>query len=220
MIYLLSTIIIYLAYIFYVGGDHMQAYRLIVPIIPLSILLLYLILKVHLHNFTNRQVAVIYLVILFLVSLQIFDPRINPQNMDPAAYYGSIVGRYIASSWPKGSLIALHTAGSTPYFAPNHRFIDMLGLNNRHIAKREVGIFELPWQLEPGHTKGDGAYVLSRNPDYIIVGPSHGAIITDPWFLSDLEMSQDPEFSNNYQMQQVELPGLGIFTYYKRVEKE
>ena len=122
--------------------------------------------------------------------------------------------------------MALNTAGSTPYYATRHRYIDMLGLNDRHIAKRLVWKTELAWQNVPGHLKGDGDYVLSRCPDFIIAGPAEGADISRPWFLSDLEMSRDPRFAQNYQKHQVKLNPQGerveqdgrVFTFYQRIK--
>jgi hypothetical protein len=153
--------------------------------------------------------------------------------MDPAAFIGKIVGQYISKAWPEGSLIALNTAGSTPYYAPKHRYIDMLGLNDPHIARRVIIKKQLPWQSVPGHLKGDGIYVLSREPDYIIVGSANGTTIKNSMFLSDLEMLDSPLFSSAYTMHTAKIyikhikgynkyqypfsrSGVLTFTFYKR----
>ena len=125
------------------------------------------------------------------------------------------------------SLVALNTAGSTPYFAGQHRYIDMLGLNDPHIAKRHIEEIQLPWQRVPGHWKGDGDYVLSRQPDFIIVGPAEGTVASNPWFLSDLEMANDPRFAQDYALFRAQLDQHGaeieggglVFTYYQRIQK-
>jgi len=76
-------------------------------------------------------------------------------------------------------------------------------------------------QSLPGHEKGDGNYVLARHPDYIIAGPAEGAPVTDPWFLSDVEMAENP-LINDYDLRKTRLPtGDGSdqsfeFTYYQR----
>jgi hypothetical protein len=135
-----------------------------------------------------------------------------------------MVGKYIDREWPKGSLVALSTAGSTPYHADRLRYIDMLGLNDRHIARRQVPEGLIPYV--PGHAKGDGAYVLSRSPEFIIMGPAYGSTADNPWFVSDLEMSRDPRFAQRYEMRQVSIDrdgratadGTGLlFTYYRRI---
>jgi len=91
-----------------------------------------------------------------------------------------------------------------------------LGLNDIHIAKRKTDTIRLRWQMIPGHMKGDGKYVLSRKPDYIIVGPARGTTINRPWFLSDLEMLEDPRFHQSYQVRQIPLSNC-LFIYYERV---
>jgi arabinofuranosyltransferase len=148
-----------------------------------------------------------------------------PRHLDPAARVGTVVGKHIARSWPAGSLVALNTAGAIPFYATNHRYIDMLGINDKHIARRRiVQGFVARWQPMAGHEKGDGAYVLSRSPDYIIVGPAQGSEINQPWFLSDFEMMQDPRFSRDYRVRKVRLDEQGLrtksdglaFTYYMR----
>jgi len=170
-------------------------------------------------------------IVLAAVSLQFLNHEINPRQIDNAAAVGGAVGEYINQAWPKGSLIALNTAGSTPYFASDLRFIDMLGLNDRHIAHRRITSYQLYWQHVPGHSKGDGAYVLSRRPDYIILGPAAGNDASNPWFLSDLELARSPEFLRDYTIHQVILStdeagaargnsndqsNRFVFTYYQR----
>jgi hypothetical protein len=232
MSYIGCSILLYLMYVICVGGDHMVAFRFILPVIPSSVLLLYLALKHHLTHLNGWRGVALILLAPCLILLQIVWPDINAKRMDQAAFVGRAIGSYIATSWPEGSLVALNTAGSTPYYAPRHQYIDMLGLNDRHIARRQITSPKLPWQWIPGHAKGDGAYVLSRNPDYIIVGPAEGAKIDRPWFLSDLEMGQDLRFESSYEVVEVDVnvkhltgheryeptrSGSLTFTYYKRI---
>ena len=176
---------------------------------------------------------------------------------DPAAYLGKHVGLYIKENWPEDATIAVNTAGSIPYYS-GLKSIDMLGLNDYVIAQREItynydqlphtikefiallspqGRKELinnltqqyfPWQLIPGHGKGDGRYILSRSPDYIIIGFAQGG--EKAKFLSDQEILASPDFSQNYALQKVRIPitdkyyrynsatenGFLTFTYYKK----
>jgi arabinofuranosyltransferase len=227
LFYLAFSIGGYLAFITYVGGDHFQAFRMLVPIIPLMSYAFYLGLS-RISGADNKgwHWAVV-VSILCLSTVQLFSSVLNPRWEDAASYNGTIVGRYIAKNWPAGSLVALNTAGSTPYYAGQNTYIDMLGLNDAHISRRRVETIDLPWQELPGHGKGDGLYVLSRKPDYIIVGPSEGTEIGKPWFLSDLEMGLSQDFYRNYEMVQIHLNPRGdelkrgglVFTYYKRKGK-
>jgi len=224
-------ILFYCGFIIMAGGDHMPAFRLILPIIPLFILLIYSCLSALQKQFSPLAIILLLLVVLVCIPTQLLSSRLNVQKKLTASFTGEIVGKYIAEAWPRGSLIALNTAGSTPYYALDLRFIDMLGLNDSHIARREIGPPELPWQKLPGHHKGDGAYVLSRKPDYIIIGPTFGTTVDTPWFLSDLELSRIRAFKESYQLEQVNIDvghfagyecyeqtrtGSMLFTYYQR----
>jgi hypothetical protein len=229
--YLGCAVFLYLLYVVLVGGDHLTTFRFILPVIPSAILLLYLAVGRYMDQLDGRRGLVVCLVTLYCISLQIVWPLVNVRSMHDVAFVGRIVGKYIATEWPEGSLVALNAAGATPYYAPRHRYIDMLGLNDAHIAHRRIRSRQLEKQWLPGHLKGDGAYVLSRAPDYIIVGPPLGRAIDDPWFLSDLEMGQDPRFEQNYERVRVDVDakpfkgyedyectrsGTLEFTYYER----
>ncbi len=223
--YLALIISAYSAFIVFIGGDHMRTFRLVLPlIVPLSYML-YLLLDSLFDTSKRNAILVITVVALLLCGLQPWQFLLNPKVEDPAARIGTLIGKYISYAWPKGSLIALNTAGSVPFYAPQDRFIDMLGLNDRHIAKRHIDKIELPKQKRAGHLKGDGSYVLSREPDFIIIGPAEGTIISNPWFLSDLEMGRDPRFFQHYAFHRdlLDLPEDNgqrseiLFSYYRRV---
>ena len=224
--YLSLLIAAYAGFVVFVGGDHMQAFRLFLPLVALMGLALARTWSKLIVERGHLTVALVSAALLLLSTLQLSDQQINPREEDPAAFVGSIVGKHIAQAWPEGSLVALNTAGSTPYYAHGHRYVDMLGLNDAHIAKREIDGVELRWQLVPGHLKGDGSYVLDRRPDFIIVGPAEGTLVSKPWFLSDLELSRDPRFADEYEIARVALDGSGrvveedglIFTYYRRMQ--
>jgi arabinofuranosyltransferase len=179
-------------------------------------------------------------------------------NPDEAAYTGKLIGLHIRDHWPAHATVAGNAAGSIPYFS-HMKFIDMLGLNDYTIARQKISygyssllkealktgkLFTrrgraevvaeitkqyLPWQLIPGHGKGDGQYVLSRKPDYIIIGPTEGD--TKPWFLGDKEILDNPDFHENYQLKEVSInaptdrlhyfyyptkTGILSFKYYER----
>jgi hypothetical protein len=219
LLYLAFSIAGYMAFLSYVGGDPMPAFRMLIPIIPLMSYMFYLCLTqvVRMDNMGLHMAIIVS--ILLLLTTQLFSPALNPRWEDPASLVGTIVGKYIGKTWPAGSLVALNTAGSTPYYAGQLLYIDMLGLNDPHIAQRRI--FK---RQTDSHGKGDGLYVLFRKPEYIIVGPAEGTEIETPWFLSDFEMGLSPDFHRNYEMCQVHINLLGeevgeegmLFTYYQR----
>lgn len=224
-VYLAANILFYSLFVVCVGGDHMEAFRLLLPAIALLACLLQMLLENVIARLATHGKLLIYLAALLLSALQIGHGPLNPLKMDDAALNGIQIGRFISENWPENAVIALNSAGAVPYHAPGHRFIDMLGLNDKHIARREIIKTELPWQKMAGHLKGDGNYILLRKPDYIILGPSQGSTASQPWFLSDLEISRNPDFYRLYE-KHAKLIGTTkgpeqhrlIFTYYRRIQ--
>jgi len=198
LLFLAAASVVYAAAIVWMGGDHMQASRFCVPLIaPLAAI-------VALSLTGPRRLIAVALRIGAIAALAVGAWRLGDRAMDIAAWQGTIVGRHIALAWPRGATVALNTAGSTPFLNPDKRFIDMLGLNDATISRRPVAAPRLPRQLMPGHAKGDGAYVLSRRPDFVILGPADGVGGRPPddkggFFLSDLELTESPEFARCYR---------------------
>ncbi|MGA2361383.1 MAG: hypothetical protein ABSG73_02890 [Candidatus Aminicenantales bacterium] len=219
------------------GGDHMPAYRLFIPVIPVFGLFLSQAIPRLFPVLEPWGKILMAVTALCLAGAPHFHPPAalaRAKTMDQATFVGSIVGKYVNEHWPPDMLIALNTAGSPPYYWPEDRFVDMLGLNDRHIAKREIATRAMFWQNIPGHEKGDGKYVLSRKPDCIIIGPAEGSAVTAPWFLSDFELSQDKGFFRLYTKKETVIDVRGVpgyrdygvtrtgaltFIYYQRTDR-
>lgn len=201
--FLITVIIGYLGFVIVIGGDHMPAFRMIAPIIPVcGFLLWHLLRSIRSINRAGVSGFVVGAILVLCGGQLIWPGELvrRAKVTDGAAFLGSLIGKYINVNWPEGSLVALNTAGSTPYYASNLRFIDMLGLNDTTIARRTHVPLRTKMQEWPGHGKGDGAYVLSRKPDYIIIGPTNGDYANNfPWFLSDYELGGSAEFERLYQ---------------------
>jgi len=80
-----------------------------------------------------------------------------------------------------------------PFSMPQFRYIDMLGLNDLHIAKTQ-GIYDSRARNMVGHQKADAAYVLSKKPDVIILSTSN----YDLRHASDFQMMEQREFMQDY----------------------
>jgi len=180
------------------GGDHMPMLRFCVPLVPLLALMIYYcnqtLIPIKEKLFRDISGA---LIVLSALQLGLVD---NDNIASISAPTGAFVAPYVREHWPEGSLIALNPADALPYLAPNYRYLDMLGLNNKHIARRPPPDEAIKTYLKGkaiGHQKGDGAYVLAQKPDYIIWGNSLGA--SKPNFLSDHELDALPEFHKNYE---------------------
>ncbi|MEM6387124.1 MAG: hypothetical protein AAF718_12900 [Pseudomonadota bacterium] len=221
---ILPALALPLGYLTWAGGDHMPAARMLVPLMAPAVILLLASVLTFARNTASVLMGVVFMA---TVALEVVQP---PMLQDDTAFVGEIVGRHIASEWPEDITIALNTAGSTAYYGhPTHRFIDMLGLNDPVIATREDVPILTERQRFPGHSKGDGLYVLVRAPDRLIIGPAIGVDIADAWFLSGIELGQQPEFHRCYakvetpisydpalSIQAPERPNPITFTYYVR----
>jgi len=86
------------------------------------------------------------------------------------------IGFWLKEHCPKSTEVAVIPAGRISYYS-GLRILDMLGLNDRHIARAKT-----PVKVgKIGHEKYDSAYVLSRRPE-IILGhpPVAGFTCSDP----------------------------------------
>jgi arabinofuranosyltransferase len=212
------------------GGDHMKAFRFMVPLIPLLAVAIAAGLAQLGAYRSNWGAAAVSGVLLLASARQATLWMQNPITRDFAGLVGQEVGVYINTHWKPGSLVSLNVAGATPFFADDLNYIDSLGLNDRIIARRNpVPIHDMT--LPVGHIKGDGKSILDRHPDYIIIGMPSGNLITsgDRLFLSEFEMAHLPAFAQGYKAcrqmiplspfarAELDTPSQQIpFTYYQR----
>jgi hypothetical protein len=78
---------------------------------------------------------------------------------------GQVVGQTLARAFGDVQpLVAVTAAGCIPYWS-GLPALDMLGLNDHHLARHRPAEFG---SGRLGHELGDGAYVLSREPDLIV----------------------------------------------------
>ncbi|HZY65723.1 MAG TPA: hypothetical protein VFE21_07580, partial [Rubrobacteraceae bacterium] len=121
---------------------------------------------------------------------------------DGWAEYRRSIGEALESRDPD-ALVAANAVGALGYYS-DLRILDMLGLNNAYIARHGS---KDPEQF-PGHQVGDGRYVLSREPDYIIpygIKPIYRVDSTVPYFVGDRELASLPEFHAEYEAVTIEL---------------
>jgi arabinofuranosyltransferase len=89
--------------------------------------------------------------------------------------------------------LAIDIAGAIPFYL-DWPALDMLGLMDRWIATHHPA--ETNWNLT-GHTLGDGAYVLSRQPDIVLFGVHFGTF--GGVFAGGQQMHADPRFYEQYR---------------------
>jgi hypothetical protein len=255
MFYLCGLIGIYVAYVTYVGGDSLGFHRFFVHLAPLMALVIALAL-IHVWDAVKHAVPMRPVVVVAAVALlgatsarSTAVPILLPQQArwhEPQSglsfpgdgtmhdyrwfitYFVdrlAVAARYLNEHAPPGSVVASTPAGAIAYYM-DLPVIDMLGLTDRHIARTSFEPGE--WRYgRSGHEKGDGAYVLGRNPDYVLLG--NVAVLPVPLddeemagkltYRSEHEIWADPDFHARYERVTVRLAERGpfqYFTYYQR----
>lgn len=153
-------IIVWLSYWLYIGGDHFDE-RFLLILFPMGIVAWLAII----NNVLKKKWVIFLIAITFFMQLRPLIPLGFYQDKRfrySISKYDSWItlGKFLGKQYP-GKTIAVGAAGKIPYFS-GLKTIDMLGLNDKHIAHGEATFFS------PGHNKYDADYVLSKKPDIII----------------------------------------------------
>ena len=131
--------------------------------------------------------------------------------MSPAKFIRRNTGLGLRERFPPDTVVALNAAGIIAYYS-RLPTIDMLGLNDRHIARHG----RRDRSLRLGHQAGDGAYVLTLRPDLIQFGPSWGE--ARPMFIGDRELHRSPEFQRRYTLATYVMPSGRKVRFYRLKE--
>lgn len=132
----------------------------------------------------------------------------------PVSVMAATIGNTLRDAFAdEDPLVAVDAAGAIPFYS-GLRSIDMLGLNDAHIARHHDEEFGHGVQ---GHELGDGAYVLSREPDVIVAGVL-GA--SRPAFRGGKQMEADARFHEQYRRVRVrgETPHPTAFNIFCRLD--
>jgi arabinofuranosyltransferase len=165
------TVIIYLCYMIYIGGDHFMIFgpRFLIPIFPMLLLLGVAALndlRLRLSKGKGNLIFINTLLLVFLIGIFVNQHEriayVNNMNIDTRGWIRA--GEWLADHAKNDEIIAVDAAGIIP-FKTNLVTIDMYGLNDRYIAK-------LPSPDEgrgvAGHEKYAPNYVLDQQPDYVL----------------------------------------------------
>lgn len=206
-------------YSIYVGGDVWEYFggsnRYLTVVMPSYFIILALVLR-SLIDLSKKSYN-LYLLVLLLIPLNLV--LLNSAGKDMmrdflGLTFHQTVGAnklntqkalFINGTTPPLSTIALEWAGVTPYFANERYFIDILGKNDKYIARLDsselLRLSDKPFwnKFLPGHTKWDYGYsIVNKRPDVISQVPAY---FTDLNFLE-----------NNYTEIKIE----GDRMYYKK----
>jgi hypothetical protein len=174
-VYLLAIVLAYGAYVIYVGGDSLFRYRFFAPLMPLIYALittsaasLFSALRLEREPPRYAREGVIAAAI---AGLLVFTLQASTNSVDvigaserKAVRDRVEIGRWLEANVAADTVIAVVPAGAIPYES-RLETIDMLGINDEHIAHRNLDI----GSFAAGHEKYDSEYVLNRQPDIIIL---------------------------------------------------
>lgn len=183
--------LLHTVYVISVGGDVMYGYRFFVVILP--IMALVMAAMIDTLQATKRLQQICFWGPLALnVYWMAISIELNAAGR--VSERGIAVGEFLHEHAPEDALLAVNVAGTIPYYS-KLRSIDTLGLNDAHIAHMEIEDMGAGWA---GHEKGDGDYVLSRQPDYVIFSSAHGAKL--PRFRGDHDLFDSEAFHEAYDL--------------------
>lgn len=216
LLFLLAGVSLYSVY---VGGDVWEYFggsnRYLTVVMPAYFIILALVLG-RLIDLSKKNYN-LYLLVLLLIPLNLV--LINSAGKDMMrdflglAWHQTVGANklntqkalFINGTTIPLSTVALEWAGVTPYFANERYFVDILGKNDKYIARLDSSEFlrlsDKPFwnKFLPGHTKWDYRYsIVNKRPDVISQVPAY---FTDLSFLK-----------NNYTEVKIE----GDRMYYKK----
>jgi hypothetical protein len=164
----------HLAGVVVVGGDWMRAYRFVVPILPLLMLVLYECL-VAVGGWVSRLVRLprpVVVGVLFALPVAAMGVQLQQDLVDWEVYSPTeeamremtLLGRWLKRHALPGMTMATGVLGRVTYYS-ELRVLDTLGLVDAHIAHSKGSVLG---SGAAGHEKRDMDYVFSRRPELVI----------------------------------------------------
>ncbi len=224
--YVLAVVAAWFAATVYVGGDSLVRTRLFTPVMPLFYALIAtsgvaLFITLTREERERRWIAEVAGGIA-CIGLLVFTLHASADGYDAqllllerhGVHDRRPVGRWMGANLPDSTVVAVVPAGIIPYES-RLPTIDMLGLNDEHIAHRDLHIGE----FSAGHEKYDSEYVLDKRPDIIIL---YDGLTGGPWGPADysglraaallipavVDMLAQPRLFQEYELRAVQVaPG-------------
>ncbi len=213
------------AQVVFLGGDGLPMYRFFVPLLGLLFLLVGFGASAGLERVTHgRGTETLAAGVLVVIGAYSVVPAFRGPQYDYVQQDVREVGAWRqVGAWFReharpAEAIAVLPAGAIPYFSQLPA-IDMLGLNDAHIAHRDVAPLG---SGQAGHEKYDVDYVLARRPEYVVAGvyrlwpePLPLQEMITPYYAAERELLLHPGFVAQYRPETARTPG-GFFVYFVR----
>jgi arabinofuranosyltransferase len=168
----LPFILAHWAVLLLLGGDWMPHFRLLLPTLPLVLMIMNegLITAVSQRKTETAEAnrgGSLPLVAMVLVVFVMFPGGLRYERFENerfAVHLFSRLGRSLSTMLTPETSLGLGSTGAIGYYT-DMEIVDILGLTEEHIARRGRIV-----ATQPGHMKTDGAYVLERKPDLLLLG--------------------------------------------------
>lgn len=195
----------------WVGGDGFFGFRFWLPVLPAAGIVLawgagQMDRLSGASSLNTRLVRAAGVVLLVAVTAAGVWPEARREQVSGARFTARmlVAGRWLHDHAPPGATLAVNYVGALPY-ASGLVTLDMLGLTEPAVARTPIsGRFRYP-----GHAKGNGAAILDRRPDLIMM---NGVYLEPdpmtelaPQLASEEEIAADPRFARDYRRVQVRL---------------
>ncbi len=185
------------------GGDSFPLWRFYVPLAPV----LFLCAAQGLDLLLRHRAALAFAALALVTTLLIPYGRFL-QGMQREAFWREqwiAIGKGLSEVMPPGTTIALGPVGAVPFHS-GLPVVDMLGLNDRHIARVRPDRS----YYYPGHHRHDAGYVLSRQPDLVML--ANGPVVREPMDFPwrsvreyERDLAYHPRFRAEYRLIHVPL---------------
>lgn len=159
-------LLVYTSYITLIGGDVLKVHRFFVPLFPLFAL----VAVAGLYELYKKKIIAI-LAVGVLIAWQLYVPRQHVMTFHSREHGLAVkmvlLMNNLLSTDHSNFSVAASTIGLLGYKLLGHDVIDMLGLTDSTIARHPeppIAGLETTWK----ETSYNSAYLLSRQPDYII----------------------------------------------------
>ncbi len=165
--FLTLWVLLYTAYVAYVGGDNIPAFRIFLPVLPAMCLLVAESWTPALQGWTaGRRRAALALLVMAVASANVFTYRRVSK-----AYFADMrlatawtrVGKWVDEHTPPDTILATPVVGAIGYFG-QRTTIDMLGLTDKTVA-RDGRVYP---KAAHGHARYHTDHILACNPDLIL----------------------------------------------------
>lgn len=192
-------------YLATVGGDHFPGFRLLQPALaPLTLVAMVAILS---WGTTWLRATMAIGLGLVAAAANVWQSRTVPLSSfvptETWEWRGKAIGELLRDAFATARpTFAVDAAGALPFYSELPA-LDMLGLCDRTIAQSPPPPFLAALgaangrKLLQGHMRGNGSYVMDRQPDLMLYSEPPGLPL--PVFVSALQFEDDPRFLDGYR---------------------